>query len=64
MGRFSNDKQGNLVYVTDALSDAASIIVFDRQSVNPGDANVEFIWSFKQGMKVARPSEVVLYHSN
>lgn len=60
-GIFTNDMQGNLIYVTDALSDQSFISVQDRQQVFASDANVDIVWSFRQGISVARPAEVVLY---
>lgn len=62
-GVLSNDQRGNLIYVTDAVSDQAQISVVDRQAINNNDANIDILWSFRQGMAVCRPTEIVLYHN-
>lgn len=61
-GVFANDMSGNLLYATDALSDQSYISVQDRQAVFASDANIDIVWSFRQGVGVARPDEVVLYN--
>lgn len=61
-GVFSDDISGNLVYTTDALTDAATIIVQDRQAVFANEPFIDVTWSFKQGMEVVRYNEVVLYN--
>ena len=60
-GVFSNDLQGNLVFATDALSDQSFISVQDRQAVFASEPFVDITWSFRQGVGIARPAEVVLY---
>lgn len=60
-GVFANNKQGNLVYVTDALTDQSFISVQDRQATFAAEPFVDIVWSFRQGIAVVRPSEVVLY---
>ena len=60
-GNFSNDRMGNLIFATDAMSDQAGIVVQDRQLVFANEPFVDITWSFRQGMAVARPEEVVLY---
>lgn len=60
-GNFSNDKMGNLVFVTDAMSDQAGIIVQDRQATFASEPFIDITWSFRQGMAVVRPEETVLY---
>lgn len=62
-GCFSNDQKGNLVYATDAMSDFGGIVVQDRQAVLAGEPFIDIIWSIRQGYDVARPTEIVLYHS-
>lgn len=63
-GNFSNDDKGNLLYATDALGDQANIIVQDRQAVFVNDPNIDIVWSFRQGMTIAREEEFVIYHRN
>lgn len=60
-GVFANNLQGNLIYVTDALSDQSYISVQDRQAVFASEPFVDIVWSFRQGIGIARPAEVVLY---
>lgn len=60
-GVFTNGIKGNLVLVTDALSDSATIVIQDRQTVFASEPFVDITWSFRQGVAVARPEEVVLY---
>ena len=62
-GCFSNDEMGNLLMATDALSDFGGIIVQDRQAVIASQAFIDILWSVRQGVDVARPTEIVLYHS-
>lgn len=61
-GVFKNDLQGNLIYVTDALSDQSFISVQDRQATFASEPFVDIVWSFRQGIAIARPAEVVLYN--
>ena len=60
-GVFSNDRKGNLIMATDALSDMASINVQDRQSVFIGEPYVDIVWSFRQGVEVMRPEQIAYY---
>ena len=60
-GNFSNDVNGNLIYVTDAFSDLSTIQVQDRQNVFISENKVDIVWAFRQGMEIARYNEVVLY---
>jgi hypothetical protein len=62
-GVLTNDTKGNLLYVTDAISDQSQISVVDRQLTNNNDANIDILWSFRQGIAICRPSEIVLYHN-
>lgn len=60
-GLFSNDETGNLIYVTDAITDLATISVMDRQSVFPSEPFMDIVWQFRQGVEVARYPELILY---
>jgi len=60
-GNFSNDIKGNLVFVTDAISDQASIVVQDRQAIFASEPFIDITWSFRQGMRIVRYGEVVIY---
>jgi hypothetical protein len=60
-GDFSNDIKGNLIFVTDAISDAATIHVQDRQAIFENEPFVDITWSFRQGVIAARYDEIVLY---
>ena len=61
-GVFANDMTGNLLYATDALSDQSYISVQDRQATFAAEPFVDIVWSFRQGVGIARPEEVVLYN--
>lgn len=61
-GVFANNEQGNLVLVTDALSDQSFISVQDRQAIFASEPFVDITWSFRQGIGISRPNEIVLYN--
>lgn len=62
-GCFSNDEMGNLLMATDALSDFGGVMVQDRQATLISQPFIDIVWSVRQGVDVARPTEIVLYHS-
>lgn len=58
----TDDMEGNLVLVTDALSDQNNIIVQDRSATFIVEQKLDFAWSFRQGIKVLFPEQAVLLH--
>lgn len=60
-GVFSNDVEGNLLFSTNALTDDSYISVVDLQAINPNEPFIQVAWSFKQGVEIARPTELAAY---
>lgn len=60
-GSFDNSRQGNLVMVTDALTDFSSVLVQDRQAVLIAQPFYDIVMNVRHGVGVMRPEEVVTY---
>lgn len=60
-GNFSNDRTGNLVMVTDALTDFAQVMVQDRQSVLIAQPFYDIVMAVRHGVGIVRTTEVVTY---
>ena len=59
----TDDMEGNLVLVTDALSDQNNIVIQDRSQTFMVEQKLDFLWSFRQGIKVLFPEQAVLLHA-
>lgn len=59
----TDDMDGNLVLVTDALSNQNNIIVQDRSLTFIAEQKLDIVWSFRQGIKVLFPEQAVLLHA-
>lgn len=60
-GNFEDNENGNIVLATDLLLDFGNVIVFDKQTVNPLDTQLEFGMAIRQAVDVLDASQVALY---
>lgn len=61
-GIFSNDREGNLGYVTNGLNDDMTMVVQDRQATFAAQPYIDIVWSMRQAVKVLREADVAYYH--
>lgn len=61
--RMSNDRDGNVMLATDAMSDFQTLLVHNYQDTDPFDFRTRFGWAVRHGVDVAKGYEVVLYHA-
>jgi hypothetical protein len=60
-GVFTNTRQGNLVMVTDALTDLSTVMVQDRQAVLIAQPFYDVVMAVRHGVGIVRPDEIVAY---
>lgn len=60
-GVMEDSPMSNLVLGTDALLDFGNVVVFDAQSVNPLDNNVQFGAAIRQAVHIMDATQMVLY---
>jgi hypothetical protein len=60
MGIFSSDSDSNLIMATDLIGELGSVSLLDLEQTT-GSENYRIKFEFKQGVAVAKPTEIVLY---
>lgn len=60
-GNFEDSENGNIVLATDLLLDFGNVIVFDKQTVNPLDTQIEFGMAIRQAVDFMDASQIALY---